>query len=149
MLFKHGNCTRLPKIKNKLKIGCFTNKVGKNSQYFEDLFYHFTDGGIIVKHVSCKQCLTGGKITDTIYWIPLVVCLFFCVVFSMARTFKNIWEIILNWIIQVKQWMYSTFKKKGFEELIKTTFRPVCLHNSNETPFQALQVYALFLWNLF
>ena len=27
MLSKYGNCTRLFKIKNKLKIGCFSNKV--------------------------------------------------------------------------------------------------------------------------
>ena len=44
MLFKHGNCTRLLKIKNKMKIGWFTNKVGKNSRYFvgvliESLFH--------------------------------------------------------------------------------------------------------------
>ena len=39
MLFKHGNCTCLLKIKNKLKIGFFfTNKVGKNSRYFVDVF---------------------------------------------------------------------------------------------------------------
>ena len=36
MLFKHGNCMRLLKMKNKMKIGWFTctNKVGKTSQYF-------------------------------------------------------------------------------------------------------------------
>ena len=34
MLFKYGNCTRLLKIKNKMKIGWFTNKVGKISRYF-------------------------------------------------------------------------------------------------------------------
>ena len=38
MLFKHGNCTRLLKIKNKMKIGSFTNKVGKNSRYFVGVF---------------------------------------------------------------------------------------------------------------
>ena len=38
MLPKYDNCTRLLKIKNKLKIGCFTNKVGKNSRYFEGVF---------------------------------------------------------------------------------------------------------------
>ena len=38
MLSKYGNCTRLLKIKNKLKIGCFTNKVGKNSRYFVGVF---------------------------------------------------------------------------------------------------------------
>ena len=38
MLFKHDNCTRLLKIKNKMKIGWFTNKVGKNSQYFVGVF---------------------------------------------------------------------------------------------------------------
>ena len=38
MLFKYGNCTRLPKIKNKMKIGWFTNKVGKISQYFVGVF---------------------------------------------------------------------------------------------------------------
>ena len=38
MLSKYGNCTRLFKIKNKLKIGCFTNKVGKNSRYFVGVF---------------------------------------------------------------------------------------------------------------
>ena len=37
MLSKY-NCTRLLKIKTKLKIGCFKKKVGKNSQYFVDLF---------------------------------------------------------------------------------------------------------------
>ena len=38
MLFKYGNCTRLFKIKNKMKVGWFTNKVGKNSQYFVGVF---------------------------------------------------------------------------------------------------------------
>ena len=41
MLSKYGNCTRLLKIKNKLKIGCFTNKqnkVKKNSRYFVGVF---------------------------------------------------------------------------------------------------------------
>ena len=33
MLCKYGNCTRLLKIKNKLKIGCFY-KVGRNSRFF-------------------------------------------------------------------------------------------------------------------
>ena len=38
MLSKYGNCTRLLKIKNKLKIGCFCKKVGKNSRYFVGVF---------------------------------------------------------------------------------------------------------------
>ena len=38
MLSKYGNCTRLFKIKNKMKIGCFENKVGKNSRYFVGVF---------------------------------------------------------------------------------------------------------------
>ena len=38
MLFKYGNCTRLFKIKNKMKIGWFTNIVGKISQYFVSVF---------------------------------------------------------------------------------------------------------------
>ena len=38
MLSRYGNCTRLLKIKNNLKIGCFTNKVGTNSRYFLDVF---------------------------------------------------------------------------------------------------------------
>ena len=38
MLPKYDNCTRLLKIKNKLKIGCFSNKVGKNSRYFVGVF---------------------------------------------------------------------------------------------------------------
>ena len=38
MLFKYGNCIRLLKIKNKMKIGWFTNKVGKISQYFVGVF---------------------------------------------------------------------------------------------------------------
>ena len=38
MLFKHGNCTRLLKIKNKMKISWFTNKVGKIPQYFVGVF---------------------------------------------------------------------------------------------------------------
>ena len=38
MLFKYGNCTRLFKIKNKMKVGWFTNKVGKNSRYFVGVF---------------------------------------------------------------------------------------------------------------
>ena len=38
MLSKYGNCTRLLKIKNKLKIVCFYNKVGQNSQYFVGVF---------------------------------------------------------------------------------------------------------------
>ena len=44
MLFKYGNGTRLLKIKNKMKIGWFTNKVGTNSRYLwafliEQLFH--------------------------------------------------------------------------------------------------------------
>ena len=35
---KYGNCTRLLKIKNKMKMGWFTNKVGKNSRYFVGVF---------------------------------------------------------------------------------------------------------------
>ena len=38
MLFKYGNRTRLLKMKNKMEIGWFTNKVGKNSQYFVGVF---------------------------------------------------------------------------------------------------------------
>ena len=38
MLFKYGNRTRLLKIKNKMEIGWFTNKVGKNSWYFLGVF---------------------------------------------------------------------------------------------------------------
>ena len=38
MLFKHGNYTRLLKIKDRMKIGWFTNKVGKISQYFVGVF---------------------------------------------------------------------------------------------------------------
>ena len=38
MLFKYSNCTRLLKIKNNMKIGWFTNKVGKNSRYFVGVF---------------------------------------------------------------------------------------------------------------
>ena len=34
MLSKYGNCTRLLKIKNKLKSFVFTNIVEKNSPYF-------------------------------------------------------------------------------------------------------------------
>ena len=38
MLFKYGDCTRLLKIKNKMKISWFTNKVGKNSRHFVGVF---------------------------------------------------------------------------------------------------------------
>ena len=38
MLSKYGNCMRLLKVKNKLKIGCFYNKVWKNSRYFVSVF---------------------------------------------------------------------------------------------------------------
>ena len=38
MLSNYGNHTRLLKIKNKLKIRCFTNKVAKNSRYFVGVF---------------------------------------------------------------------------------------------------------------
>ena len=38
MLFKYGNCTRLLKIKNKMKVGWFADKVGKNSRYFLGVF---------------------------------------------------------------------------------------------------------------
>ena len=38
MLSKYGDFTRLLKIKNKLKIGYFSNKVGKNSRYFVGVF---------------------------------------------------------------------------------------------------------------
>ena len=38
MLSKYGNCTRQLKIKNKMKVAWFTNKVGKISQYFVGVF---------------------------------------------------------------------------------------------------------------
>ena len=38
MLSKYGNCTHLLKIRNKLKIVVFTNKVGKNSRQFMGAF---------------------------------------------------------------------------------------------------------------
>ena len=38
MLFKYGNCTRLLKIKTKMKLGWFTNKVGKVTRYFVGVF---------------------------------------------------------------------------------------------------------------
>ena len=38
MLSNYGNCTRLLKIKNKLKSVVFTNTVGKNSRYFVGVF---------------------------------------------------------------------------------------------------------------
>ena len=38
MLCKYGNCTRLLKIKNKLKKVVFANKIGKNSRYFVGVF---------------------------------------------------------------------------------------------------------------
>ena len=38
MLFKYRNCVCLLEIKNKLKIGCFSNKVGKNCRYFVGVF---------------------------------------------------------------------------------------------------------------
>ena len=34
MLSEYGNCSRLLKIKNNLKIVVFAKKVGKNSRYF-------------------------------------------------------------------------------------------------------------------
>ena len=38
MLCKYGNRTLPLKIKNKMEIGWFTNKVGKNSRYFVGVF---------------------------------------------------------------------------------------------------------------
>ena len=38
MFCKYGNCTRLFKIRNKLKRVAFTNKAGKNSRYFVGVF---------------------------------------------------------------------------------------------------------------
>ena len=38
MLSNYGNCTRLLKIKNKLKSVVFTNTVGQNSQYLVGVF---------------------------------------------------------------------------------------------------------------
>ena len=38
ILFKYGNCTRMLKIKNKMKVGWLTNKVGKISRYFVGVF---------------------------------------------------------------------------------------------------------------
>ena len=38
MLPTYDNCTRLVRIKNKLKSVVFTNKVGKNSRYFVGVF---------------------------------------------------------------------------------------------------------------
>ena len=55
MLSKYGNCTLLLKIKNKLKIDCFTNKVGKNSQYFVRVFNKTI---IPLALVGCEKALT-------------------------------------------------------------------------------------------
>ena len=38
MLSNYGNCTRLLKIKNKVKSVVFTNTVGQNSQYLVGVF---------------------------------------------------------------------------------------------------------------
>ena len=38
MLSKYGNYKRLLKIKNKLKMTFFTNKVGKNFRYFVGVY---------------------------------------------------------------------------------------------------------------
>ena len=38
MLSNYGNCTRLLKIKNKLKSVVFTNTFGQNSQYLVGVF---------------------------------------------------------------------------------------------------------------
>ena len=38
MFSKYGNCTHLLKIKNKMKIGCFANKVRKSCRYFVIVF---------------------------------------------------------------------------------------------------------------
>ena len=42
MLSKYANCTRLLKIKIKLKIGRSLNKVGENSRYFVCFFFYKT-----------------------------------------------------------------------------------------------------------
>ena len=38
MFSKYGNCKRVLKIKNKLKIGCFYKESRKNSRYFVGVF---------------------------------------------------------------------------------------------------------------
>ena len=61
MLSKYGNYMRLLKIKNKLKIGCFTNEVAKNSGYT-------CTCGIIVnysKHVELFEYSNLGSFTAT------------------------------------------------------------------------------------
>ena len=38
MSSKYGNCTRLLRIKNNLKIACFSIKMGRNSRHFWGVF---------------------------------------------------------------------------------------------------------------
>ena len=51
---KYGNCTRLLKIKNKMKVAWFTNKVGKNSRYFVGGFYRIIIQLALVEYEMIK-----------------------------------------------------------------------------------------------
>ena len=48
MLSKYGNCTCLLKIRNKLKLVVFANKVGENSRYFAKFSHHSRENKIII-----------------------------------------------------------------------------------------------------
>ena len=69
MLCKYGNCTRLLKIKNKLKKGCFANKIGKNSRYFVGVFNKTIIPLALVGYemISANEALRASLATTTKY----------------------------------------------------------------------------------
>ena len=70
MLSKYGNYMRLLKIKNKLKIGCFTNEVAKNSGYFVGFFTLVLVGYemIIANSALCASLANYHLISNVHLW---------------------------------------------------------------------------------
>ena len=63
MLSNYGNFSRLLKIKNKLKIGCFfTNKYGENFRYFVGVF---NKKFILIALVRCEMIIANSYPTCT------------------------------------------------------------------------------------
>ena len=68
MLSKYGNYMRLLKIKNKLKIGCFTNEVAKNSGYFVGFFTLVLVGyDMIIAHSALCASLANYHLISNVH----------------------------------------------------------------------------------
>ena len=80
MLFKYGNCTRMLKIKNKMKVGWFTNKVGKISRYFVGVFNRIV---ILLTLVGYEMIIANSVLRASLANYHLI---------SNAHSWRNKWN---------------------------------------------------------